>query len=147
LVASAKSRERRVEDCAGGKLLVAAPPNMGAAPMGAEAPKLKPPDCCGAPKFALCERLCMMASVTCCCVCLRRIARRPAALYLLGMARAASADAAADAAAVEAGARGWVWASTHGRGSTTCTARFGALDPGGARQYNRRMRGEAAGEC
>jgi hypothetical protein len=51
-----------VEDCAGGKLLVAAPPNMGAPPvgappMGAEAPKLKPPDCCGAPKFALCERL------------------------------------------------------------------------------------------
>jgi hypothetical protein len=87
-----------VEDCAGGKLLVAAPPNMGAPPvgappMGAEAPKLKPPDCCGAPKFALCERLCVMTSVRCCCACTRRIARRSAAVYLLDMAGAAAADA------------------------------------------------------
>lgn len=54
--------------CAGGKLLVALappkallppkPPNAFAPPFagaGAEAPKLKP-FCCGAPKFALCDR-------------------------------------------------------------------------------------------
>jgi hypothetical protein len=133
-----------VEDCAGGKLLVAAPPNMGAPPIGAEAPKLKPPDCCGAPKFALCERFCVMTSVRCCCACTRRIARRPAALYLLGIAGAAIADADVDA--VEGGAREWVWANTHGRGCascTSCTARFDALDSGGASQYNRKTRGES----
>ena len=89
------------DDCAGGKLFAAPPPKaleplklkllalllLGA---GAEAPKLKP-DCGAVVKLALCVKFCIRA-LAICCSCLRRISRRPAAVYLLvGMLGAALA--------------------------------------------------------
>jgi hypothetical protein len=81
-------------DWAGGKLFVAPPPKaLLVAPnmpftllfpptAGADDPKPKP-DCCGAPKLALCEGVCMRVLANC-CACLRRISRLPAAvLYLV----------------------------------------------------------------
>jgi hypothetical protein len=73
--------------CAGGKLFVAPPPKALPPPnppklfapvlpgAGADAPKLKSP-CCGAPKFALCDKPC--AHMLACACSLRRISRRPA---------------------------------------------------------------------
>ena len=80
------------DDCAGGKLFVAPPPKALVPPKlkafpplllgaGAEAPKLKL-DCCGGAKLALCVKVCIRA-LAICCACLRRISRRPAAIYLL----------------------------------------------------------------
>jgi hypothetical protein len=123
-------------DCAGGKLFVEPPPKALLLPpnmpfvlllpptagAGADAPKLKPP--CGVPKFALCEGVCMRALASC-CSCLRRISRRPAAVWYL-----------LDMAARVGGCGGWRARMQRGctHGSSSCgSPYFGSLDSGGQR--------------
>jgi hypothetical protein len=113
------------DDWAGGKLLVAPPPNalLPPKPMpfvlfvllfvgaGAVAPKLMPPS--DAPKFALWDGVCVR-SLAFCCSCLRRISRRPAAVYLfVDMLGAALCDVGLRLQ-LNAGMRA-CWGVTHGR--------------------------------